>query len=493
LSFLLASLLSGLLLTGLFGTLVTATAQQPQPLAPLQVKIVSSPAQTDDSARTPAAASIWTDELIRQAKPYPMPTAPSGVNLLPAAPDGPAGWAPAIPPDGAEQDSLAGLAGRVQAVTQDSTYINTNSYSLFPFRAVGRVFFIMGGNAYSCSASVIGENAIWTAGHCVHPGNGDPNGWHTSWIFIPAYKDNARPYGTWQADYMYTTDQWMNGADMRYDYGVVIVKPLNGLSIRQTVGALGFAYNQAVQLARVDMGYPVYPQPQFNGQKQVISTASSAFLDYGNPYPPIPIGIASTMQGGASGGPWMLNFDITTAGGYNLLNGDNSYMYTGQNALYSPYFGDVSKTMYDCATQSTPTHKTCGSDADLALSQSARSTVLPGEPFTYTLMVQNWGALDANHLVLTDTLGLGTSLVSASLPGGTCASLGRNIFCRLALFPRWTAIAATVAVTAPLQTGATVNLAGARSDQNDYTPQDNVGVPLTVIVGRTTFMPVIGK
>jgi V8-like Glu-specific endopeptidase len=244
LSFLLASLLSGLLLSGLFGSLVMASAQvivpatpqSPEPAASLQVKIVSSPAQNEEN--TPeTGASIWTDELIRQAKPYPMPSAPSGLNLLPAAPDGPAGWAPALPPDGTESDFLAGPISRALAAPKDSTYINPNSYSLFPFSAVGRVFFIKGGLAYSCSASVIGDYAIWTAGHCVHPGNGDPNGWHTSWIFIPAYKDNLRPYGTWQADYMYTTDQWMNSADARYDYAVVIVKPLNSLTIRQTVGA----------------------------------------------------------------------------------------------------------------------------------------------------------------------------------------------------------------------------------------------------------------
>ena len=241
----------------------------------------------------------------------------------------------------------------------------------------------------------------------------------------------------------------MNYSDLHYDYGVAIVEPLNGLSIRQTVGALGFAWNQPLEQPRIAMGYPVKPTPPYNGQKQVISEASTAFYDANQTIPPIPVGIVSQMQNGASGGPWMLNQAITTTEGYNLLNGQNSYIYSSQEAIYSPYFGDVAKSMYDCAAGSASAHKTCGSEAELALSQSARSAVLPGQPFTYTLVTQNWGAPDAVHLVLTDTLGAGTSIISASLTGGACAWLNRNIYCTLALFPRWTTITATLTVSAP--------------------------------------------
>jgi uncharacterized repeat protein (TIGR01451 family) len=238
------------------------------------------------------------------------------------------------------------------------------------------------------------------------------------------------------------------------------------------------------------MGYPV---PTFGGEKQVITSASTAFSDPNYTTSPIPVGIASLMQGGASGGPWMLNYAITTNPGYNLLNGNNSYIYTGYDYIFSPYFGDAAKTMYDCATQSTPAHRTCGNEADLVLTQDARRWVPPDEVFTYTIAIQNQGGLDANNLVLTDTLGLGTSLITASLPGGNCAGLGHQISCTLALFPRWTTITATLAVTSPLQSGLTVNLAGAHSDQNDFTPQDNIGVTLYVAVGTPTFLPMIGR
>ncbi len=499
-------------MSGLFGTLVRtasraeqpaalpATATPAEPSAPQPVGIVSSPALAEAPGLAPAA-SFWTDERIRSAKPYPLPEVSARAVLPPfisAAPDGAAGWAPALPPDGPEQDFIDGLAANLRSTPDDGTVFNPNSYALFPFRAIGRVYFMDGGKAYACSGAAIGEFAVWTAGHCLHPGNGDPNGWYTNWAFIPAYQDGARPYGTWSAAYLYATSQWisngMNGG-LQYDYGVAIVQPLNGQTIRQAVGALGFAWNQAVDLPRVAMGYPSDPQPPFYGQKQVITTASHAFNDPNMSPPPYPIGINSTMGHGASGGPWILNYSITANAGYNLLNGNNSYIYDTtprQDIIYSPYFGDVSRTMYDCAAGSTPTHRTCGSEADLALRlSSSRSAVLPGELFTYTLVVDNWGALDANHLVLTDTVAPGTSIITASLSGGSCAWLNRNIFCLRPLLPRWTTITATLAVAAPPGNGPALNLAGARSDQNDYTPADNVGIPLIVIVGQPTYLPQI--
>ena len=490
--FLLASLFLGLLLSGLFSSLFSAAAHIPEPPAPVQVQIVSSPAQPDGPGQALEEAAFWTDEMLRKAKPYPMPTGRSGLEQLPGAPDGPAGWAPSVPPEDAGQgEADTGLAGRVNAAPEDGTYFNPNSYALFPFRAVGRVFFMIGADMYACSASVIGDYAIWTAGHCVHPGDGSPNGWYTHWIFIPAYKDNLRPYGTWPAYYTYTTDQWMNSQDKRYDYAVVMVKPLNGLTIRQTVGALGFTWNQALNLPRVAMGYPMNA-PNFNGERQVVTDASTAFSDP-NMQSPAPIGIASTMGGGTSGGPWMLNHAIDTNPVHNLLNGNSSYLYTGYRYIFSPYFGEVAKTMYFCAKDSTPTHRTCGNEADLAVTQASRRWVLPGQAFTYTLAVHNQGALDANHLVLTDTLGTGTSFITASLPGGTCSRVGQQVTCTLAFVPKWTTISATLVVTSPLQKGLTVNLAGARSDQNDFSTQDNAGVVYSVAVGTPTFLPLIGK
>ena len=48
---------------------------------------------------------------------------------------------------------------------------NFADYNLWPYRAVGKLFFKQGGKSFVCSASSIGGCAIITAGHCVHQGD----------------------------------------------------------------------------------------------------------------------------------------------------------------------------------------------------------------------------------------------------------------------------------------------------------------------------------
>ncbi len=61
--------------------------------------------------------------------------------------------------------------------------------------AHGKVFFTDNGVNYVCSGSAItgtNESVVWTAGHCVYEG---PGGFFTNFMFVPAYRDGAAPYG----------------------------------------------------------------------------------------------------------------------------------------------------------------------------------------------------------------------------------------------------------------------------------------------------------
>ena len=65
--------------------------------------------------------------------------------------------------------------------------------------AHGKVFFTDSGVNYVCSGTALtsgNKSVVWTAGHCVNEG---PGAYYTNWAFVPAYKDGARPYGTWAA------------------------------------------------------------------------------------------------------------------------------------------------------------------------------------------------------------------------------------------------------------------------------------------------------
>ncbi|MDZ5609121.1 hypothetical protein U2I54_19140 [Bacillus pseudomycoides] len=67
-------------------------------------------------------------------------------------------------------------------------------------KTTGKLYFRKNANSgtYVCSASVVNsdqDNAILTAGHCVHGGSAEL--WYTDFVFVPGYYNGDRYYGNW--------------------------------------------------------------------------------------------------------------------------------------------------------------------------------------------------------------------------------------------------------------------------------------------------------
>lgn len=175
------------------------------------------------------------------------------------------------------------------------------------------------------------NNAIWTAGHCVHEGNGRSDGWSTNVVFVPQYRNGSAPCGQWPVTNLKTTSQWRNGSDFARDFGGGRVNA----NISCT-GKLGFAYNQNYGKRWTAVGYPA--GSPFNGSRMIeCRNQPRSLIDSGNPRP---FSIRCNMTGGSSGGPYIINS--------NAINGNVSYGYRNRpNELYSPYFGSAAKSFYD--------------------------------------------------------------------------------------------------------------------------------------------------
>lgn len=229
----------------------------------------------------------------------------------------------------------------------------SGDYTRYPQRTIGVLFFQKRGSStwWRCSASVAVNKAVWTAGHCVHEGNSSTTGWHRNYVFVPAYRDGAAPYGQWSsAATASTLNGWYYGAKFPYDIGMVSLN-LNGSGrkISQVVGFLGFAYNQSRLQHWHAIGYPV--AAPFDGKYAWFSTASHAWDDarFGSPYT---IGIGSNQTGGTSGGPWLRRYYPDVSGAANYVNGVNSYRYTSPaqpNAIHGPYFTTGALNLYNWA------------------------------------------------------------------------------------------------------------------------------------------------
>ncbi len=299
----------------------------------------------------PQSTFVWTAAAMQAAKPMeivakgtakpgPAPavkaTGPRGLIASQAAPGDAAPEAQAVPAAAPQP-----MSGGFTYPTPFTRYQVESQLRKQPgTRAVGKLFFTQNGGSYVCSASTISDNEIWTAGHCVSDGAGN---WSSNMLFIPSYRNGTGPYGSFSCFNQTTSSAWHFSGDLRYDYaGADCGTNSLGQNFASTTGWLGFAWNWGYGFHYDDFGYPA--AAPFNGQ--LLQRCESSFGHVDARMSGLqPQAIGCDMTGGSSGGPWIWQF-----GTGNYVNGENSYKYTTPSEpleMYSPYYGDVTKAVYD--------------------------------------------------------------------------------------------------------------------------------------------------
>jgi hypothetical protein len=328
-----------------------------------------------------AVRDYWTPERMREAEPIAAPASRAGefggVQLPGAAPD--AGVPLVIPPA-----APAGASGYSVAPDQETDPARDTA---FPQTIHGKVFATLGGRNIACSGTVANSpmaNLVVTAGHCVH----EAGLFATNFIFVPGYRDGARPYGSWPAGSLYTTTAWAAGGGFDHDLGMVRVAPLNGVNIQALLGARGIAFNQAAAQTWDIFGYPSRPRPDpdefgdYNGQRLVLCPRGNTSYQGFEPSPnEESMGAAvCNMQQGSSGGGWIDssgNLGSIVSHGYcqsrspqegagnpadpptpaqlwvpGVSNGPCGIM-------FGPYFGTEEQALYNTATTDPPPPAKC--------------------------------------------------------------------------------------------------------------------------------------
>lgn len=209
-------------------------------------------------------------------------------------------------------------------------------------RTVGRVFFTtaQGRNA-SCSGTAVtsaNQSVVMTAGHCVKL-NGAA---HRNWVFVPGFDNGRRPFGTWVATRLLTTQQWNAREDINFDVAAAVVAPLQGRTLTGVVGGQGVAFNQPRGRQTYAFGFPA--ADPFDGSKLIFCSGRT----FDDTVMTGDQGLRCSMTGGSSGGPWFLGFDEST--GLGWLNSVNSFTYNfAPNFMFGPFFGDEAMAVYQAA------------------------------------------------------------------------------------------------------------------------------------------------
>lgn len=282
----------------------------------------------------------WTPARMRAAEPAGLLVSP-GSSELERAGSG----------SGVQPSSGVGAA-EARAAADDS-----GASSSFPSRAHGKVFFTLTGGSqsgdYVCSGTVVTSNArslVWTAGHCVD-GSDAGAGFATNWQFVPGYRNGERPFGTWPATALLTTDRWRDQADVRLDLGAALLaRDGEGRGIEDVLGARQIAFNQGREAPVSVFGYPaqanllsVPPRIEFDGERLFRCDSPVTGDDSPPGEGPSTVQVGCDMTAGASGGGWVID------GG--RVNGLTSYTYVGDGShLYGPYFGSAARALYERAS-----------------------------------------------------------------------------------------------------------------------------------------------
>jgi V8-like Glu-specific endopeptidase len=187
----------------------------------------------------------------------------------------------------------------------------------YPYSAAGKLFFKIGTSSYICSASMIKRGIAVTAAHCV--ANYGASQFYNSWQFVPGYRLGAAPYGVATVKQVWIKSAYFNGTDACFQYGVicpddVAVLILNPNAAGGYVGAstgwygygwdgYGFVNNQT---HITQIGYPA----GLDNAALMERNDSSGFVNVTYSRNTI---IGSNMDGGSSGGPWLVNFGTPPA------------------------------------------------------------------------------------------------------------------------------------------------------------------------------------
>ncbi|GGT09561.1 trypsin-like serine peptidase [Streptomyces chromofuscus] len=234
---------------------------------------------------------------------------------------------------------------------------------------VGKVFFDSPEGSMVCSGTVIKDvnhpgrsHLVWTAGHCVHAGQG--GGWYRNIVFVPAYNDLGKseaelgdattteiaPYGNWWADWASTSNGWIEGgsatggAGAAYDYAVLHVRPEQGAkSLEETVGAaldVDFSAPSAAEAGEMGAwGYPA--AAPYNGLKMFKCLDRPGRFSL-SPVLPTMYRIGCTMTGGSSGGGWFRVVD-----GETRLVSNTSIGPADSTWLAGPQLGQDAQALYE--------------------------------------------------------------------------------------------------------------------------------------------------
>ncbi|MGW6768933.1 trypsin-like serine peptidase [Streptomyces sp. NPDC055037] len=213
-------------------------------------------------------------------------------------------------------------------------------------KTVGRLFFVNARGADTwCTATAVksaNRSAVMTAAHCVRMGS-SPGNTNTSMVFVPAYYKGKQPYGAFAVRSAATPRTWEN--DSLNDMSALVVDAdKKGRKLTDVVGGQPISFDRAVGGTVTALGYSA-TRPQLG--EELLRCVGTTKREHGTQM------IPCDLTGGASGGPWLADFDATTGKGKGVLVSVNASLDSLEpTKMYGEVLRSTAKKVYDKAQKS---------------------------------------------------------------------------------------------------------------------------------------------
>ena len=206
----------------------------------------------------------------------------------------------------------------------------TSQWTAPPWNKIGKLYFNTpsGGSSY-CTANVASGNSVLiTAAHCVYTRG---QGWNSNFVFVPAERYGAAPYGSYGWSSASVMNSWITDGGRRWDVAVIRLtgEASSGLPVVNYVGWLGRSWNYGYEQYTYSHGYASNLSTQYtnicSGRTYSSGWEGTNVLVQG-----------CDMTYGSSGGGWLINYTPNSHGG-NHVNSVVSGPHIG--AFGSAYVG----------------------------------------------------------------------------------------------------------------------------------------------------------
>ncbi|WP_372408910.1 serine protease [Streptomyces luteireticuli] len=210
-------------------------------------------------------------------------------------------------------------------------------------KTVGKLYFVnANGSDTWCTAAAVrsgNRSTVMAAGHCVRRA-ASPVNTYTDLVFVPGYdRKSQRPYGVFPVRATVTPDSWAK--EGRTDIAALTVDAVKGRKLVDTVGGQNVAFGRKPGGKVTAFGYPA-TRPQ-RGQALLTCTGTAKAA------PGDEQSVPCDMTGGASGGPWLADFNAKTGIGTLVSVNSHGDALEHSTTMSGPNLGAAARSVFDQA------------------------------------------------------------------------------------------------------------------------------------------------